>query len=83
MEEIVSINIIRIRGFIIYFCTYYFTIVSSFVIRPYMYNVFVAMSFFNIMHLLKLLLNSIHGFIILVWKVKQIIIIIWRGHQER
>ena len=25
--------------FIIYFCTYYFTIVSSSVIQPYMYNV--------------------------------------------
>ena len=47
MEEVVLINIIRIRGFIIYFCTCYFMIVSSFVIQPYMYNVFVAMSFFK------------------------------------
>ena len=47
MEEIVLINIIRIRGFIIYFCTCYFMIVSSFVIQPYMHIVFVAMSFFK------------------------------------
>ena len=45
MEEIVLINIIRIRGFIIYFCTCYFMIVSSMVMQPYMHIVFVAMSF--------------------------------------
>ena len=36
MEEIVLIDIIRIRAFIIYFCTCYFMIVISFVIQPYM-----------------------------------------------
>ena len=44
MGEIVSFYIIRIKGFIIYFCAYcqsYSTIVSCSVsvIQPYMYNV--------------------------------------------